>query len=60
MAYVDYFIIGGKTYKFIGRNPLYYWGRKNPISYLSRIKNPELLYLSVAAALQAYSYILPP
>jgi hypothetical protein len=36
------------------------WGRKNPMSHLSRIKNPNLLYPSVTAALQAYSYILPP
>ena len=48
----------GETCKFIGRKPLIYWGRKNPISHLSRIKNPELPYLHVAAALQAYSYIL--
>src|SRR6266700_7859787 len=34
------------------------WGRKNPISHLSRIKNPNLPYSSVAAALQAYSYVL--
>ena len=33
-------------------------GRKTPISYLSRIKNPKLLCLYVAAALQAYSYVL--
>src|SRR6266700_5354262 len=28
------------------------------MSYLSRIKNPDLPYLSIAAALRAYSYIL--
>jgi hypothetical protein len=28
------------------------------MSHLSRIKNPILLYLSIAAALQAYGYIL--
>ena len=28
------------------------------MSYLSRIKNPDLPYLSVAAALRAYSYVL--
>jgi hypothetical protein len=33
-------------------------GRKNPISHLSRIKNPKLLCLYIAAALQAYSYVL--
>jgi hypothetical protein len=35
-------------------NP-YSWGRKNPISSLSRIKNPDLPYLHIAAALRAYS-----
>jgi hypothetical protein len=48
----------GETYKFIERKPLIYWGRKNPISHLSRIKNPKLLYLYVAAALRAYNYVL--
>jgi hypothetical protein len=33
-------------------------GRKNPMSHLSRIKNPELPCLYVVAALQAYSYVL--
>ena len=33
-------------------------GRKNPISHLSRIKNPELPCLHIAAALRAYSYVL--
>jgi hypothetical protein len=28
------------------------------MSHLSRIKNPDLPYLSIAAALQAYSYVL--
>src|SRR6266704_378071 len=32
----------GETCKFTGRKPLIYWGRKNPISYLSRMKNPGL------------------
>ena len=45
----------GETCKFIGRKPLICWGRKNPISHLSGIKNPDLLYLSVAAALRAYT-----
>ena len=44
----------GETYKFTGRKPLICWGRKNPISHLSRIKNPDLLYPSVVAALRAY------
>jgi hypothetical protein len=30
-----------ETYKFIGRKPLIYWGRKNP----------NLLYLDIATAL---------
>jgi hypothetical protein len=34
------------------------WGRKNPMSSLSRMKNPDLPYLHVAAALRAYSYVL--
>ena len=48
----------GETYKFTGRKPLICWGRKNPISHLSRMKNPELPCLHVAAALRAYSYVL--
>src|SRR6266576_7115146 len=31
-----------ETCKFTGRKPLIYWGRKNPMSYLSRMKNPVL------------------
>src|SRR6266576_1340969 len=31
-----------------------FWGRKNPMSYPSRMKNPDLPYPSVAAALRAY------
>src|SRR6266567_3094139 len=48
----------GETCKFIGRKPLICWGRKNPISHLSRMKNPDLPYPSVAAAL--WAYILHP
>ncbi len=48
----------GETCKFTGRKPLIYWGRKNPMSHLSRMKNPELPCLHVAAALRAYSYVL--
>src|SRR5882762_9731441 len=48
----------GETYKFTGRKPLICWGRKNPMSYLSRMKNPDLPCPSVAAALRAYSYVL--
>src|SRR6266576_3706747 len=44
----------GETCKFTGRKPLIYWGRKNPMSHLSRMKNPNLPYPSVAAALRAY------
>ena len=38
------------------------WGRKNPMSYLSRMKNPDLPCPHVAAALRAYGYVLyrPP
>ena len=47
--------IGG-TCKFIGRKPLICWGRKPPISHLSKIKKtPDLPYPSIAAA-----YILRP
>ena len=53
MAYADYSVTGGKTYNLQEENPCS-WGRKNPISHLSRMKNPNLPYLSVAAALQAY------
>ena len=45
----------GETCEFTGRKPLICWGRKNPMSYLSRIKNTDLPYLSVAAALRAYA-----
>jgi hypothetical protein len=48
---------GGKLVYLQEENPCN-WGRKNPMSHLSRIKNPVLPYLSVAAALQAYGYIL--
>jgi len=48
----------GETYKFTGRKPLICWGRKNPISHLSRMKNPGLPCPSVAAALRAYDYVL--
>jgi hypothetical protein len=59
MAHADYSVTGGKTYEFTERKPLHLgWGRKNPISHFSRMKNPDLLYLSVAAALQAYGYVL--
>ena len=42
LVYIDYSITEGKL--VIDR-------KKNPISYLSRIKNPNLLYLFIAAAL---------
>jgi hypothetical protein len=48
---------GEKLVVYIKKN-LAVRGRKNPISHLSRIKNPKLLYLYIAVALQAYSYIL--
>ena len=50
---------GGKLVYLQEENPRS-WGRKNPISHLSRIKNPDLLYPHVAAALRAYSFVLPP
>src|SRR6266568_1970837 len=43
----------GKTCNLQEEKP-YNWGRKNPMSHLSRIKNPDLPYPSVAAALRAY------
>ena len=58
LAYADYSVTGEKLIVYIKKTLQLYWGRKTPISYLSRIKNPNLLYLSVAAALQTYSYIL--
>jgi hypothetical protein len=48
---------GEKLVIYIKKNPAVR-GRKNPISYFSRIKNPKLPYLHVVAALQAYSYVL--
>ena len=57
MAYTDYSVTGGKLVIYMKKNPAVR-GRKNPISYLSRIKNPKLPYLYIAAALQAYSYVL--
>ena len=43
----------GKTCSLHEEKP-YSWGRKNPMSHLSRMKNPDLPYLSIAAALWAY------
>ena len=48
----------GETCKFTGRKPLICWGRKNPMSHLSRMKNPGLPCPSIAAALRAYGYVL--
>src|SRR6266566_9696077 len=48
----------GETCKFTGRKPLICWGRKNPISHLSRIKNPSLplfVHSSGPAGLQLYT-----
>src|SRR6266702_8511083 len=48
----------GETCKFTGRKPLICWGRKNPISHLSRIKNPGLplfVHSSGPAGLQLYT-----
>jgi hypothetical protein len=41
---------GEKLVIYIKNNPAVR-GRKNPISHLSRIKNPKLLYLYIVAAL---------
>jgi hypothetical protein len=41
---------GEKLVIYIKKNPAVR-GRKNPISHLSRIKAPKLLYLYIAAAL---------
>jgi len=50
---------GGKLVYLQEENPLQLgWGRKNPMSFLSRMKNPDLPCPSVAAALRAYSYVL--
>src|SRR6266576_29257 len=48
---------GGKTCNLQEEKPCS-WGRKNPMSHLSRMKNPDLPCSSVAAALRAYSYVL--
>jgi hypothetical protein len=50
---------GGKLVYLQEENPCS-WGRKNPMSHLSRIKNPDLPCPSVAAALRAYGYVLSP
>jgi hypothetical protein len=47
---------GEKLVIYMKKNPAVR-GRKNPISHFSRIKNPKLPYLHVAA-LWAYSYVL--
>src|SRR6266705_5198129 len=54
LAHADYSVTGGKTCRLQEEKP-YSWGRKNPMSHLSRMKNPDLPYPSVAAALQAYA-----
>jgi hypothetical protein len=58
VAHADYSVTGGKLVYLQEENPCSCWGRKNPMSYLSRIKNPNLPCSSVAAALRAYSYVL--
>src|SRR6266576_4821057 len=48
----------GETCKFTGRKPLICWGRKNPMSYLSRMKNPGLplfVHSSSPAGLRLYT-----
>ena len=58
LAHIDYSVIRGKLIVYIKKTLQLGWGRKNPISHLSRIKNPDLLYPSIAAALRAYGYVL--
>src|SRR5437016_7743882 len=48
----------GKLINFTGRKPLICWGKKNPISHLSRIKNPGLplfIHSSGPAGLPLYT-----
>src|SRR5437016_5704081 len=48
----------GKLINFTGRKPLICWGRKNPISHLSRMKNPVLplfIHSSGPAGLRLYT-----
>ena len=48
----------GETCKFTGRKPLICWGRKNPMSHLSRMKNPGLplfVHSNSPAGLQLYT-----
>jgi len=58
-AHADHSVTGGKLVYLQEENPSS-WGRKNPMSNLSRMKNPDLPCPHVAAALRAYSYVLPP
>ena len=51
LAHADYFVIGGKLIVYIKKTLQLGWGRKTPISHLSRIKNSNLPYPSIAAAL---------
>src|SRR6266576_6688332 len=48
---------GGKTCNLQEEKPCS-WGRKNPMSHLSWMKNPGLPCSSIAAALRAYGYVL--
>src|SRR6266550_4326371 len=57
MAHADYSVTRGKLVYLQKEKPCS-WGRKNPMSHLSRMKNPGLPCPSVAAALRAYSYVL--
>ena len=57
-AHTDYSVTGGKLIIYRKKTLQLNQGRKNPISHLSRIKNPDLPYPSIAAALQAYGYVL--
>src|SRR5882757_11546903 len=58
LAHADYSVTGGKLIVYMKKTLQLGWGRKNPMSHLSRMKNPDLPCPSVAAALRAYDYVL--
>ena len=58
LAHADYSATGEKLIVYIKKTLQLGSGRKNPISHFSRMKNPSLPCLSVAAALRAYGYVL--
>jgi len=59
-TYVDYFIIGGKTYNLQQENPCSY-GRKTLISHLSKIKKLQFtifIYSNRSTSLQLHPILL--